>query len=438
MKAYIIKTNTLVHPFNEDVSLSIIVNETLAETQNRVLTKLGYTPEIVSSLNEINISQNEKSLILTDRVFITENLAKNFIKAAKNINQNCVLSLKQTEGYKLLTPLQNISLEKNLEGEQILVFDFYLINKNVNLSTENNEDIIKTLREDLLKDCKRIITPRKEKLYEIRVPTVGTSMGIMQFPLTSSLICQIESWVHILWLNQFSWIVKWMEFIRNNKFKMALMVLKAFFTTFSFNRFKLLSKLNKIGKNCKIHPTAYLEGCIIGDNTRIGAQTCLRNSIVGKNSTIADHTVALNSIIGDNNYITEDTFMVHSVVYPDSTVGNLKIQVSLIGKNSYISTWASFIDAKFKGYIKVNHNGKLISSGRTFMGSCVGHNTIMGAKVLIQPGRAIPSNLTMVMRPDEVINTIPSDLPEGIPLVREDGTLVPLTFDKIKNNPSSS
>ena len=50
----------------------------------------------------------------------------------------------------------------------------------------------------------------------------------------------------------------------------------------------------------------------------------------------------------------------------------------------------------------------------------------MAAKVLVQPGREIPNDTVVVMRPDEVIHRIPENIEPGQPYVRDGGTLVRL------------
>jgi hypothetical protein len=68
----------------------------------------------------------------------------------------------------------------------------------------------------------------------------------------------------------------------------------------------------------------------------------------------------------------------------------------------------------------------MVSTGRSFMASCVGHRAILGAKVLIHPGREIPNDLLMVSHPDDVIVDVPMDIPPNTPVVRDKGTLVSL------------
>ena len=112
--------------------------------------------------------------------------------------------------------------------------------------------------------------------------------------------------------------------------------------------------------------------------------------------------------------------------YPGATIGNYKLQVSLIGRDAYINAWAGFVDAKFVGSVKVQHKGELLSTERSFLGSVIGHRAKVAAKILIHPGREIPNDTVVVMRPDEVVSVIPDDMPPNVPMVRDGGTLVPL------------
>jgi len=104
----------------------------------------------------------------------------------------------------------------------------------------------------------------------------------------------------------------------------------------------------------------------------------------------------------------------------------VRTQMSIFGRKSHVGMWCSFLDAKFLGEVMVEHHGRLVSSGTSFLGSCIGHDCTMIGKVLIMPGRAVPNGTFMVMRPDECIVEIPADLPPGVPMIRDNGHLVPL------------
>ena len=72
-----------------------------------------------------------------------------------------------------------------------------------------------------------------------------------------------------------------------------------------------------------------------------------------------------------------------------------------------------------------------MGTGRSFFASCIGHRAVLGAKVLLHPGREVPNDLLMVSRPDDVIAEVPAEIPPRTPMVRDRGTLV--TLESLKN-----
>jgi UDP-3-O-[3-hydroxymyristoyl] glucosamine N-acyltransferase len=137
------------------------------------------------------------------------------------------------------------------------------------------------------------------------------------------------------------------------------------------------------GKGCEIHPTAYVEASFLGDGVKVGAGATLRNSFVGDGAVIGDNAYAMNCVIGADCYITENTALIWVVCYPGSSVSNIKIQMCMIGRDVYMNMWCSFLDAKFVGDVMVDHRGRLVSSGTSFLGSCVGHRCVLGGKAPI-------------------------------------------------------
>ena len=242
-------------------------------------------------------------------------------------------------------------------------------------------------------------------------------------PVTSTLAAHVEHWVHILWLNQATFGTRWLEIARAHKLWVAWRAL----TSPPYTVAAVTRRFVHCGKNVRIHPSAWVEASILGDNVVIGARASVRHAVLGDGVVVGDHATVLSSTLGDGVKVTPRTFVVWSAAYPQAVLSNYKLQVSLIGRGASLSTWAGFIDAKLQGTIEVRHDGKLQSTQRSFLGSCLGHGAHVGAKVLLLPGREVPNGAFLTMRDDELVREIPAELPPGVALVRHQGTLVPLS-----------
>jgi NDP-sugar pyrophosphorylase family protein len=421
--AIILRTETTIAPFGDHVSEAFFTHETLAETQDRAFRHVGFEVVRVADGDEARkvIAKTEgEILVMLDRVYISERATRGFLKAAKTVARPAALTLTINASVRYTLPIQDVLLENDS-----VVHDIYLIDRSAVPSDRDSIAFARALREK----AQRAVVEKREIVANVPLPTIGErEKNVMQYPVTSTVVVSIEHWVHVLWLNQIAFGIRWMELISKRWLWTAWRALSAL----SLNRHKLLDALVSRGRGSDIHPTAYLSASIIGKNVKIGAQATVRNSIIGDGAVIGDHAVILNSVIGPNSFVMENTFMVSTACYPGVTVGNYKLQVTLIGRDAYVNAWAGFVDAKFAGEVMVSHKGQLAGTNRAFLGSVVGHRAKVGAKILIQPGREIPNDAVIVMRPDEVVSTIPSDLPKGTPLVRDRGTLVKLGSEKLE------
>jgi acetyltransferase-like isoleucine patch superfamily enzyme len=373
-------------------------------------------------------------LVLLDRHFFTEKLARDLGAARRRAGAPLVrleLARSATTDYTL--PLQALPfVDASVVRHDVLLGDADAVLALLARDADADADaarapdaapggpLARWLRGV---DAPALRVPARELVVEAPLPTIGERAGsVLRYPLSSSVVVSIEHWTHVLWLNQIAFGIRWLELIRRRPLWAAARALSAL----SLDRERLLARMVARGRGVKIHPTADVSGSILGDGAVIGPHVSVRNSIVGPGAVLLDHASLIGSVVGARALVTEGTFMVSTVVLPEATVGNYKLQVSLVGRGAYVNAWAGFVDAKFVGEIQVQHRGALRSTERAFLGSVVGHRAKVAAKVLVMPGREIPNDAVIVMRPDEIVSTMPEHIEPGRPMVRDRGTLVPL------------
>lgn len=417
-RAVILRVDTPIAPFGEPARDAMFTHETIAETHDFVCASAGLEVvrvETAAEAVEAIRGQVGPVVLFLDRIYVSEKALKDFIKAATTATRPAALKLEVNASVEYTLPLQDV-----LRHDGGIVHDVYLVDGAV---LPDPEDDTLTWVRRVRDSATPVVVEKREIVAEIPLPVIGERGGtMMRYPVTSTVVVSIEHWLHILWLNQIAFGIRWMELIRRKPLWAAWRAC----TALSLNPEKILGRLVRRGKNTHVHPTAYLSGSILGDDVSVGAHATIRNSIIGAGAHIQDHAVVLNSVVGPRCLITENTFVVSVCIYPEATVGNYKLQVTLIGRQAYVNAWAGFVDAKFVGHVKVEHKGELVSSERAFVGSVVGHRAKVAAKVMIHPGREIPNDTVIVMRPDEVVSVVPESIAAGTPLVRDRGTLVPL------------
>ncbi|HUU02824.1 MAG TPA: hypothetical protein VM425_15430 [Myxococcota bacterium] len=426
MKMYIYHSGTTLMPFGDDVLEAQLMLGTLARAQERACSRHGV--ELVR-IDKPAQALDRPCLLAPDYVYFSEKALGDFLKtAAEKKTSAATLALGRCVSVEHTLPLQDVVLNDWEDDRGQVVYDLWLVPEGP-LPDEPGQ-----VRADLAKRCPALTVPMREVVHSVRLPVIDEQERYFKYPFTSTVCCHISHWTHLLWLSQLALGIGWNNYFRNHKFRATGKAVWAVLRRMSFNKWKILSGMNLRGPGCDIHPTAYLEFSQLGRNVKIGAGACVRNCLIGDDVVIADHAVVINSVIGNGCYLTENFFLVSSLCYPGSTLGNLKTQMAVIGRDVYLHGWCSLLDAKFVGDIKVMHHGRRVGTGRSFMASCVGHRAVLGAKVLIHPGREIPNDLLLVSRPEDVIAEVPDNIPPRTPMVRDAGTLV--TLESLKNRPS--
>ena len=246
-----------------------------------------------------------------------------------------------------------------------------------------------------------------DKSYET-LPMPEHMFGLPEYrvPIPDKMIVQLDHWVNIWSANMSSLLYG----VGKIKWAAKLQLLKMAARALSTNQWRVLSKTNRIGHNCDIHPTAYIEGSTLGDNVRVGAGTVIRESNIGNNCNI-ENCVTINfAVIGDSAYIGDGAIVRYSVMYPGSFIITSTLSCSLMGRNSFKGGAVTLTDFRFDSQpVKVMKNGTPIDTANTFIGSCIGHDTYLGAGVTVASGRTIPNGIRLSPDTSRLISKIDND-----------------------------
>ena len=433
MNIYLLRQNQRLSPFNERLDTLPFAETSIHEERQRITQKLGLHLEECEPTDELT-HISFPALLITENCFVSEKALVDFLKVCAEQNTICQLALAHTPSTEYTRPVASVTIDEltpngpgalspkakgpEAKATQRVRYNCFYLPQKPQAAT------FKELVELCVHDSQAVIVPKREIIIPLRLPLLGTKEeNTLAYPITSTVACHIDHWVHLLWLNQLAFAIRWNEIVRAH----PLWTVSKIIQTCSLKPEKLLPKMNRVGRNCNIHPTAYLEGCIIGNNVTIGARSTVRNCVLGDDVVIDDHANVLSSVLAKKVYVSPKTYVVWSLADEEAVISNYKLQVSVLGKKASTSTWAGLVDAKLKGFVDVMHQGQKHSTERRFLGSCMGHNAYIGAKVLILPGREIPNDAFIAMRPDELIQEVPEELEPGVPYMRDGGTLVKVT-----------
>ena len=365
VKAYMLKSNKTIDPLNEHPRDCLIINRKLSDLQEEVLRASGHTIEFTPAISDIN--DPEEHIIFEDSLFFTRELLDEFIAKSRQSNKHTICAAKP--GITTLRTVTNTQDVKTYPNR--IEYGLYY------MPTRPQNEVPLPVIIDV------------DQFYEA-FPMPEHIFGEKDYPIPASdcLIAQIDHWTN-LWAMSIAIILsEGAKLRKTSNLKLLQMALKAR----SSNKWKVLSKLNRIGENCDIHHTAYIEGSTIGNNVRIGAGSIIRESIIGDNSYIGNSVTSDLSVIGEECNVRNGAVVQYAVLYPGTFTMNRLISLSLCGRNTFLGDGVVLSDFRLdKKPVIVIKGGNQIDTENIFIGSCLGHGVYLGAGCVIAPGRIIPN-----------------------------------------------
>jgi len=377
MKAYIVQGRKLIEPFNELPRDCFIGNKALATLQKETFLRFGIEPLFIETSQQID--DLDDCIVVDDNVYFTPELLVEFITRSRQQKRNTVCALKRG-----ITTCRTLSGIQNVTDRGTYV--------EYNLRYLGGE----RFRE---KDYVPIIIDSDQCCEYFTIPKHICDNEKYLIPLTDKFVIQIDHWVNLWAANIITALMMATKLQRKSKIELFLIALK----TCSLSRWKILSRMNIIGRNCDIHPTAYIEGSVVGEGVKIGAGVVIRQSIIGRGAFIGNGVTIEESVVGEKSTILHGHILYSVLCSGVFSVAQM-ISASFVGRNSFVASGATLTDFRLDGKnVTILKEGLQINSGNKFLGCCLGNDVYLGSGCVVAPGRMIPNGMHISLEKDRII-----------------------------------
>ena len=276
MKAYITENKKKIEPFDEYPRDCLIENKPLITIQRESLSALGLKPVSISNPREVDDS--DEYVIFNDGLYFTPELLKEFISRSQRQNKCTVCALKPgITAIRTVTTVQDVKVDVN----------------------HIKYDLCYLPKERLRGESYPLIIDSDKIQFHIPMPKHVCGSNQYSIPMSDKLVIQIDHWVNLWVANILSLLGVGARLKKKSIIRKTALAIKAR----SFNQWKILHHLNKIGRNCDIHPTAYIEGSTISDNVTVGAGAIIKESVIGKDVCIGNGVIVEESAVGEKSTI---------------------------------------------------------------------------------------------------------------------------------------
>ncbi|MGK0358166.1 MAG: hypothetical protein ACI9U2_000449, partial [Bradymonadia bacterium] len=331
MNVYIEPSDRLIAPFNDPPSDALILNRPLSDWRAEALADFT----VIDTLRP-------PCLVISDALFCTAGVLQALAREAGGKNAVIVVAPSRFSTNFLhvqpnVTPVD--------AGQRFDTLRF------VSGGDEPAEEVVFDI---------------EEAPFDLPPPSHDLDAEMVELSMARHPVFELHHWVHILWANQFAGGIE----LRNTPtWKFVLTGLWAVLRALSINKWKVLGKLNVIGKGCDIHPTAVIEGSTLGKGVTVGAFARILFSTIDDGANIMPGAQIDVSVVGARATVSEQSVLRFSVLYPESIASQYLMQQCVLGRRAVTTSGAYSIDLNFDGHIRVPLDGTLWDCGHAFLGS---------------------------------------------------------------------
>ena len=370
MKFYRIIQNELLHSFGDKIGDVPVCGKRLIDLQNEGIAAVGGLVVDVPSVDAIKDEQDY--FVFDENLFFTTEFLKSAVALAgtKKANLEFCLS-RNTFNERYVLPCT-----QDTEEYHILEMRYYRKKGETELCSIDQE-----IFEHTVEMPSQII---RGKIFHMDQCEVFASAIISPF--------------HLLYVNLAVNLKRTVPFQK----KVPKYLRNRFGQANGKWYYRGLKRMNKIGKNCKIHPTALIEGSILGDNVTVGANSIVRLSTLGSNCSVSDNVSVINSVLGDKTYIANSNYINSCLTFDEAFLIHGPYQISVFGENSACFAVINCDIRLDQKNIKIPTSQGVQDSKQEFLGIAYGHRSKTGGGNIIAAGRIVPNDLH-ITPPDSII-----------------------------------
>lgn len=372
-----------IEPFGDHPRDCLIANRSLADIQEEALRNLGLQLAIVPDGSLVH--DPDEHIIFDDTLCFTTELLSEFIERSRRLRSRTTCALRPG-----ITTLRSV-----------------VATQDVQIHPEGIEyGLLYMPRQELRGEHQLLVIDPDQFFESVRFPAHMIGSNEYRIPLTDRVLVHIDHWVNLWAANICFLLADGARLKKAPKIKLLGLALKARST----NQWRVLRLLSRVGRNCDIHPTAYIEGSTIGENVKIGAGAIIRESLVGDGTYISNNATVDLSIIGEGSTIHNNSAVQYSVLYPHANVGARFVSLALWGRDSLAGDGVTLADFRLDGEsVRVFNDGSEVDTQNTFIGTCLGHRVYLGAGCVLAPGRMVPNDWRLAPERTRVISTCRPD-----------------------------
>jgi acetyltransferase-like isoleucine patch superfamily enzyme len=408
---FVVARGAIIEPFGVAADGCPVGDRTLAEVRDDILGRCGLRPPPAKVTDDAVVAG--PALVLADDVWVSRRALAAFLSVARARPSTSRLRLPHGRLFELLSPLQDVEVDN---GGAIYACAFVPAG-------------VTTTAREALDTAVAVTIPMR--VIPTRVPVPRTLLGVpsgqMEWPLTSTVVMRLRHWVHVLRASHVAPQVWLLEHALRDPLRSAWRAVLGWRPTAAAREAAWKRRFVFAGRRCQIHPSAIIEGSVIGDDVVIGPGAVVLHSVIGSGSRLEQRTHVSQCTLGRRTFMSLNSSMQACVTFDDADACANNLQACVVGARAGLTSFARaldttlFDDGRPGAPVQVLDGAVRRAVGELPCGACFGPDSYVGAGATIAAGRAIGAGVRIVG--EGLVTRIATSGPGTFRVV--DGGLVP-------------
>lgn len=399
-----VRRGRALHPFGVIADECGLGMETFGSYRARILDQLD--ARVTDA--QLDEAITGPALVWSDDVFVTRRCLRSFLGIVDDTARLC---LPRSRFLELFLPLQDVDVDSN--GRAAFELAWLPAGK----TCTPRELFALTSDKWCAPAYKELLIELPSPRYILKLPQGAATIPM---PLTSTIAMRVRHWVHVLRAGHLMPQVTLLERAMSQPLRSLLRAASVPFrmivdgeTSRAGAVHALRNAFTYRGRNTFVHPTATVEGSVLGDDVTVGAYSYVTNSVIGAGSVIEQRAHVNGSSLGPRTFVSLNSSISACVTFGDTDACINGVQACVIAQRCALTSFARPLDLAVEGQVRVEDDGKLREAGPLPCGVAFGPGVFAGADVVIAAGRAIPAGVRLYVDGKSVLQRLPGDLAPG-------------------------
>ncbi|MCA9176960.1 MAG: hypothetical protein KDB14_20870 [Planctomycetales bacterium] len=393
MQTYVLRTGREISPFGPLEAIRIH-NRPWPALRDELLRQCGCRVEHIDRLDQ---ATQFPCLLLHDDLYFTPSAVRRFLKAARGQTGNRRAALAVSLLTEAVAPALQGELAESDDGPLRLYSMYYL---------REACEIERTMPLTIAAPFGKIAAPAHPKFAE---------NGRHVTPFSHVYLSPLQHWANLVACNLLGMSSVFLRTARARWGATMMLPLLAAWRSGSVRPQQMAGKAYWAGPRARIHPTAVVEGAVIGRRVKIEPHAVVRFCVIDDHCVIGSNARLDGCTLGRRTLVSPGVVARGSVFGAECSLSTPFNQLSVAGERVVLCPNSGALDFSFRGTVPVSHQGETIRSGAKILGVAFGDDVFLGPNIEVAGGQELPAGCTLVRNPRELIRDPElADLPPDV------------------------